>query len=525
MLNKFKKITIPVWSRWFIGVIAGALFLAYVTRIFPTVHLDSDYSNLILEANDIVHGNVFLNGWTQTGISFLTTDLLYYVVAVIIKGVRIETYWLASGLMVSAMLFSAIPLLKMGVGEKYRLTEWIVFLGIGAVPASFGFNVLRAHTGVYIWIFLAIACTSKILVEKSRFKLYYILFVISVIMGCMGDAIMYIAFVAPVVLICIRDILSNEASKRKPLYLLILTAGSVALAVVLEKLYYTLGSANKSSFLESKVFEDFSNYGYKLCTYAKVILSLNHADFSKKVILSPETFFYFINTLIVVFAFVIMGIHIYDFLIGRKRDLIGQMISLGFVLISLVLIMTNVAVDILCARYVGPCPVIFALLIVRYLRDRNIFQLRIIGNRVSYAVLAVILSAVLLVYNFVSVSGGMTATYEQEEVRDVLRANGLVRGYANFWDASLTTVLSEGEIQVRPISLKKKAKPFRWGSKKTWYKQEAEFVVVRKPEWHKYGVTYENAVKYLGVPPTVIECGKYKILVYDYDLSQKMNKK
>ena len=73
---KDKKFQIRKWAAILGIVIALAAYLWYCIKNFQLMHIDSDYSNLILEASDILHGNFFMNGWTQTGISFFTTDML-----------------------------------------------------------------------------------------------------------------------------------------------------------------------------------------------------------------------------------------------------------------------------------------------------------------------------------------------------------------------------------------------------------------------------------------------------------------
>lgn len=67
---KDKRFQIGKWVA-ILGIVIGlVVYLGYCIKIFQLMQMDSDYSNLILEASDILHGNFFMNGWTQTGISF-----------------------------------------------------------------------------------------------------------------------------------------------------------------------------------------------------------------------------------------------------------------------------------------------------------------------------------------------------------------------------------------------------------------------------------------------------------------------
>lgn len=127
MLGKIRNIKLPFWAKLMIFLIFCSLFVVYSIRLFYIMPIDSDYSNLILEASDIIGGNVFLNGWIQTGISFLTTDLLYYIIAVLINGISYNAYVMASGLILSCMMFSTLPLSIQG--------------GVGSISAQSGFYI------------------------------------------------------------------------------------------------------------------------------------------------------------------------------------------------------------------------------------------------------------------------------------------------------------------------------------------------------------------------------------------------
>lgn len=54
----------------------------------------SDDGVFVLEANDILHGNIFLSGWNLTGISFWASDLLLYIVGVLFAGVSVKAVYI-----------------------------------------------------------------------------------------------------------------------------------------------------------------------------------------------------------------------------------------------------------------------------------------------------------------------------------------------------------------------------------------------------------------------------------------------
>lgn len=81
------KIKIKNQIRWLWAFLTGAVLIIYgiYATGFLRVGIDSDYSNLVLEATDILNGNPFLEGHQNlTGISFVTTDLLFFIIGVLL---------------------------------------------------------------------------------------------------------------------------------------------------------------------------------------------------------------------------------------------------------------------------------------------------------------------------------------------------------------------------------------------------------------------------------------------------------
>lgn len=522
MLGKIRNIKLPFWANLMIFLIFGSLFVLYSIRLFYIMPIDSDYSNLILEASDIISGNVLLNDWIQTGISFLTTDLLYYIIAVLINGVSRNSYLVASGLMFSCMLFSTLPLIMQGEERKYKCTEWLLYLGLCTFPSIVGINLLRAHTGVYVWIFIAVACFCQLYKGTCK-KRHYILFCSSLILGCIGDAVVVPVAVLPFLLYCVRDMLANKRIRlKRDLLLILLTAGSAVTGSVLDKLYYVVGTADKNSFLKTKSFENFDAYISKLNIYLHAVLGMNDADFTSSELLSVDTVFFFIKTVVVLFGFCLIVYHVYHFIRGRKWDIISEILSLGFLFVSIVFVITTISSDILSARYIGTCPCILAVLIIRYMRKKNVFDVRFSMNKIPVWMVANVLGIVLLFRSFIPIRELTLAETEQERVASVLEQYELESGYANFWDSSIITVVSRQKVKVRAVTMGDEVAIFPWGCKRSWYEEKTNFILIRDPEHVETGVTYENALRIFKTPKQEVDFENYKILIYDHDISDKL---
>src|SRR5262249_12053311 len=68
-----------------IGLGAIAVFTPRVARVYA---VSSDDGTGVLEADAILRGNVLLRGWTLSNVSFVTTDLPFYIVGVALAGMQ-----------------------------------------------------------------------------------------------------------------------------------------------------------------------------------------------------------------------------------------------------------------------------------------------------------------------------------------------------------------------------------------------------------------------------------------------------
>jgi hypothetical protein len=86
-------------ARWVVGTLlaAAVLMLCYL-RIAGDTQVNSDGAGMVLQAWDMLHGNVLLHGWWATDVSFYTTELPEYMVVTAAAGLRPEVVHIASAL-------------------------------------------------------------------------------------------------------------------------------------------------------------------------------------------------------------------------------------------------------------------------------------------------------------------------------------------------------------------------------------------------------------------------------------------
>ena len=126
------------------AVLAVALlFVAYLqmSRTYPE---NSDESNDLLMAWDMLHGNVLLHGWYLSDVSFITTELPQYLMLERLFGLHTDTAHIAAAMTYTLVVVLAVLLARGRVGQgqasrreaapRMLLTAGLMFapqLGVG----------------------------------------------------------------------------------------------------------------------------------------------------------------------------------------------------------------------------------------------------------------------------------------------------------------------------------------------------------------------------------------------------------
>lgn len=113
-----------------------------------------------------------------------------------------------------------------------------------------------------------------------------------------------------------------------------------------------------------------------------------------------------------------------------------------------------------------------------------------------------------------------------EGVVDLLESKGLQYGYATFTNAEEYSVISNNKVRVRSVAFDQGTIfPFEWLTSDTFYKPDYyvgnTFLMLTGDELEKF---FPNGIEVLGQPKDVFGFKKYKIFVYDYNISKKFSK-
>jgi hypothetical protein len=192
------------------------LFVAYlqVSRTYPE---NSDESNDLLMAWDMLHGNGLLHGWYLSDVSFITTELPQYALLVLLFGLHTNTAHIAAAMTYTLVVVLAV-LLARGVAPgrdgwpRMLLTAGIMFapqLGV----AVFVLLLSLGHIGTAVPIM-----ATWLVLDRLRPR-----WPAPVIVGLMltwalvADPLVLVAGVVPLVAVCaVRVIHAVTAAGREP---------------------------------------------------------------------------------------------------------------------------------------------------------------------------------------------------------------------------------------------------------------------------------------------------------------------
>lgn len=112
---------------------------------------------------------------------------------------------------------------------------------------------------------------------------------------------------------------------------------------------------------------------------------------------------------------------------------------------------------------------------------------------------------------------------EHQGIMDFLVENNLRFGYASYWNAGVITVLSNYDIEVAPVHIREMV-PFYHLSSKKWYQADYykgnSFLLLRENEFEI--IDKETLHKHLGSPIKILNYNNYKVLIYDFNISEKL---
>ncbi|MFZ0185647.1 MAG: hypothetical protein WAL72_01705 [Streptosporangiaceae bacterium] len=505
----------------------AALFAVYL-RLSRTLPENSDMANILLAASDMLHGNLLLHGWYLTDVSFYTTEVPQYALLEIFFGVHANTAHIAAAMTYTLVVVLAVLLARGGFTSRTAVTRMLITAGILLAP-QLGTGVRPliltiGHIGtavpiLLIWLLLDRAPQRWWVPVLTGLGLAWVL---------VADQIVLIVAVVPLALVCALRIaeaairersLSRGVAARKYELSLIGAAGVAAgLAWVAGRVLRSLGGYIVAPVPFKFSFQHFVGNLHSLWAVPQIF----GADYRG---LSGGPFYtallHMTSLALVVFALLMVA---WRFFAGIS--LVDQVLAVAIVGNIVLFVVTSAGSE--GPHEIAEVAPFGAALAGRMLtglarphpaRARAGSTLARRARLVAYGAGVVVLLGYL---------GGLVHEVTQPAappaygpVGSWLKAHHLRYGLGGYWESSIVTVQTDGQVKVRAL-LKATLEPDLWLAKPAWYDpaaQQANFIVLSSaPGFTNNWEPRALISKYFGRPAHVYNFGPYTVMVWDRNI-------
>ena len=508
-----------------VALAAAVLFFCY-WRQSQSVPLSSDGSGNVLQAWDMLHGNLLLSHWWVSDVSFYTTELPQYMLIAALTGRGPWVVHAAAAMTYTLLVLLAALLARGRARGTEGLARALLAAGLMLAPQLSATSILLLspdHTGTAVPL-LAI----WLLIDRSPPRWFVPPLVgLAFAWVMVGDSIVLLTGIVPLVLVCLLRACpglvrrgERPASRR---YELALAAAAAAAGVAGS--YAPRAMAALGGYQQSPVGAD-TDLG-QLQHGSWVTLQAFAELFGGNVF--GVSYFGAQPVIEVVFvALHLAGALVAAWALGvglarifRFGELIVPTFAVAIVLNLGAYMISTHAQDLLGAREMAAVLPLGAVLAGRVLGDRIPAWIRA-AKRWFVPVLAVLTAGYLATLGLGAAQAAVPPV--SESLATWLAAHQLTDGLAGYWQANSTTVASRGQIVVSAVvqDSSDRLVPYQWETDDANYdpaRHYANFVVAGGPT----GLPGWSAELTFGRPARVYQADGYTIMVWNTNILAKLS--
>jgi hypothetical protein len=501
----------PVRSRRPLAWAAGAgvvclLYLAYHGQA-ASYGSDADGASNVLQAWDMLHGNLLLHGWWLTDVSFYTTELPEYMIVELIRGMNATVEPVAAAVTYTLMVLLAVVVAKGKATGAEGLTRALIAGGIMLAPwgPDGGGQLLSVpnHAGTTVPLLVI-----WLVIDRLGDR-WYLPWLVGGLLTWVEIADQIAVFVAavPLVIVSVIRLAQRRESRRLDAGLLVAGPASVVAAEGITLLIHRAGGYFVYAF--HPAFAKIGEVPDRLKWAADSVLALFGASFAGAP-LGPGT---------AVSALHLVGMILagWAFCIGARRllraeDRLVPLLVVGITVLLAGYVFADKAAGLASSHEVAPVLACGAVLAGRLLP----------GRRVVTALTPVLAVALVAYAGVLGYSATRPPAPPVNAVQSWLTSRKLATGLADdYWIANGTTVNTSGRVSVRVVSLScGRFIPFAWNTKKQWYEppNTANFLVISLPEGSTGTTTAGAATAQFGAPRLTARIGSDEVLVWNHNV-------
>jgi hypothetical protein len=511
-----------------VAVLAVALlFVAYlqVSRTYPE---NSDESNDLLMAWDMLHGNVLLHGWYLSDVSFITTELPQWLILVGLFGLHTGTAHIAAAMTYTLVVVLAVLLARGRADQVSRreaaprmlLTAALVFapqLGVGV----FVLLLSLGHIGTAVPLMLTWLVLDGVGPLARLGRLTPIVVGLLLTWVLVADPLVLIVGIIPLVAVCVLRVI--RGARREGLGAQWFEA-SVAIAAL---------AAEGLAQLVNRLLQAWHAFVLHPVPYqlAPVHTWPKHAWVTAEGLLAlfgakpqgpaPELAFALVH---------LVGVALVAWAMCRVArrflswpDLLSQVLLLAIVINVVAYIPSTLAdaTDLNAREFAVVLP-FGAVLAGRTLAaSLSSASLSSAGRWLSPVRLAglVLLACYAAGLGYAAAQPSVPAA--NQRLVAFLTAHHLTNGIGGYWESSVVTVGSNGAITIRAV-VPGTLQPDLWESKASWYRpsaHQATFLVTDSASgFFNHWQPNSAALAAFGPPARTYHDGPYTVYVWDKNL-------
>jgi hypothetical protein len=513
------------------------LFLAYL-RVSRTYPENSDESNDLLMAWDMLHGNVLLHGWYLSDVSFITTELPQYTLLVRLFGLHTDTAHIAAAMTYTLVLILTV-LLARGSGRQVPRTEGRVRMLLAAAL------VFAPQLGVAVFVLLlslghigtAVPLLLTWLVLDRWPRRWYTVVAVGLLMTwvLIADPLALLVGVAPLVAVCAlraarAALRQDDQDGQRGQGGQIMTAlraswyeVSLAVAAIAAQGLASLAGRLLQAYLHPLPYKlaPLSTWPKHAFVTGKGLLALFGAKPEGPPAAMAFAVLHLAGVILVLWAAWRVARHFLSW-----PDMLSQILLLAMVLNVAAYVPSTLAnaTDLNAREFALVLPY-GAVLVARTLAASFQARLQAGWRRAGTAGRAGLLASAVLLAGYAASLGWAAAQPSVPPMNarlvTFLQAHNLTSGIGGYWESSVATVGSGGAVTIRAV-LPGTLAPDLWEAKSAWYDPRsngARFLVTSStPGFFHHWQPDPAALAALGKPVRIYRTGPYTVYVYDKNL-------
>lgn len=504
--------------------IALALLIAFNVYYHTKIVISSDMTTMLPVARDFINGNFILKGWVLDTNNFFFSETIFYAVGMAMGiGVRTLINVITPSFWSFLIIFSLYAFVfKEDEFKKNILRNIIISMAfisvVGIVSLESGYTLLNAnsHNNLYFFLAVCIFCLFQYIGNsQKRWIVFYLL-----LSGAMSfsESVTSMVLFAPVGLLCVYYIIFGPDLRKKSFVILASSILSFLLSHVFSFLIERAGGLITEG-MPIEIAKPGEIPGrikaFLPCIYK--LFGFQNWEYNK------FGFFSRVYQLFVLFLMIlILCCIIYCCIKFTKISITDKMLLLITIINMLSCFLTRVSV---IERYIVPAFVFGTLLTIKTIANlvcNNFVHNRIVLKCICTFALCVIIY--LGAYHIYDAYKQNIYIGPEEMLSEFIAEEELGDGYADYWIASPTSFYSEFRIQIYPITTAPgELRPYGALIRRDWYKEKDKHYVITYLNGESLFIKENELEDCLGPVDKIMECGQYKILYWEKDISGYMS--